>query len=135
MILNNWHFVCGTYASGGDLVVYVDGAEKGRTTPSGAYADISAPFQIGVGASGEAWNGKIDEVRIYNRALSASEVSSLFQGTISPPVLDTTPPAAPSNLLVIGATALWEGISRFLANIFLNVQGWLGTFFDTLLGR
>ena len=37
---------------------------------TGAYADISNyPY----------WKGIIDEVRVYNRALSASEISQLYQ--------------------------------------------------------
>ncbi len=46
-------------------------------------------------ANGQFWDGTIDEVRIYNRALSASEIQSLYQ-----PGVDTTPPAAPMGVVV-----------------------------------
>lgn len=36
-------------------------------------------------AGGGWFNGKIDEVRVYNRALSASEISTLYNYHISPP--------------------------------------------------
>jgi uncharacterized repeat protein (TIGR02543 family) len=47
-------------------------------------------------------NGSIDDLRIYNRLLSASDINSLYSlgsGTTSPPpVTDTTPPSTPTNL-------------------------------------
>jgi uncharacterized 2Fe-2S/4Fe-4S cluster protein (DUF4445 family) len=39
----------------------------------------SGPATIGKSpaAGGAAWNGQIDDVRVYNRALSASEIATL----------------------------------------------------------
>ena len=51
------------------------------------------PVRIGGNVPyGEYFNGRIDEVRIYNRALSQAEI----QTDMNTP-LDTTPPAAPAN--------------------------------------
>lgn len=42
----------------------------------------SAPFRIGAnGAGGESFDGLIDELRAYNRALSAAEIKRLYQNT------------------------------------------------------
>jgi hypothetical protein len=43
------------------------------------------------GTVGEAVNGLIDDLRLYNRALSAAEIQTLF---------NATPPAAPSGLII-----------------------------------
>lgn len=40
------------------------------------------PFNIGVGlTNGYSWNGGLDDVRLYNRALSATESLNLYQST------------------------------------------------------
>jgi hypothetical protein len=39
----------------------------------------SSPALIGnIGFSNHLWNGLIDDARIYNRALSATEIASLY---------------------------------------------------------
>ena len=80
LLVNGWSLVCGTYVSGGDIVAYVNGIEDGRATPTGTYTDVSSAFVVGDCVScGENFNGAIDEPRIYNRALSASEIWDLYQ--------------------------------------------------------
>lgn len=80
LVVNDWSLVCGTYVSGGDIVAYINGIEDGRVTPTGGYTDVSNTFVIGDCVScGENFNGAIDEVRIYNRALSAGEIWDLYQ--------------------------------------------------------
>ena len=71
--------ICGTYASGGDLILYVDASEIGRVTPTGSYSDVSNVFSLGNMIDTEFWDGIIDDVRIYNRALSADEITRLYQ--------------------------------------------------------
>ena len=57
-----------------------------------------------------------------------------FTGS-NPPSLDTTPPAAPRNLFVTGVTALWESVSRTLANLVPALQGLLERFIGMLFWR
>jgi beta-galactosidase len=81
-----WHMVAGTY-DGAAVRLYVDGREAGAGTPAtGAidYALAFSPLNIG-GFSGAAscrgletrFFGATDEVRIYDRALPASEIARL----------------------------------------------------------
>jgi hypothetical protein len=79
---NKWHSVVCT-RSGSTGTFYIDGvpALSGNLTSSAIAANGS--FQIGAihnGASGWAYNssGSLDDVRIYNRALSAQEVAQLY---------------------------------------------------------
>jgi N-acetylneuraminic acid mutarotase len=74
-----WHHVAMTY-DGSVLSLYVDGALAATTTATGNVLASQAALQIGSFMDSHAnLHGEIDEVRIYNRALSAGEVGSHFQ--------------------------------------------------------
>ena len=74
-----WYHVALTW-DGGNYVVYVDGQEKANGTYTGL--DTLNPV-ADIGNDGnaagrdEAFNGLLDDVRIYDRALSADEVAEL----------------------------------------------------------
>lgn len=72
---NNWHFIGMTYDNGGQL--YWDGSPRGTKTGSGALDTTSADLRIGLNGTGNDYI--IDEVRIYNRALSGSEISKIYK--------------------------------------------------------
>jgi hypothetical protein len=71
---NVWTHLAATY-DGSTLRLFVDGVEV-DSTPSGLPMAVSAgPLRIGGNSiRGEYFRGLIDEVRIYNRALSATEI-------------------------------------------------------------
>jgi hypothetical protein len=92
--LNAWSHVAGTY-DGVTMRLYVNGVEVANQAQTGALALATGPLTIGGNAGGENWTGLIDEVRIYSRALSASEILADLNG----PVLYR--PAPPSGLHVI----------------------------------
>jgi chitodextrinase len=74
-----WHKVAGTY-DGTSLKVYVDGVLSGTSTAPGVtLSSTSNALEIGGHCNGNAyiWSGAVDDVRVYNRALSASEVAAL----------------------------------------------------------
>ncbi len=75
-----WHFVAATFQSGvaNGTVLYVDGVA--RATTQMTIISQGQSLYIGYGnAAGQYLNGTIDDVRIYNRALSAAEVQALYQ--------------------------------------------------------
>jgi len=78
----NWYFIVGVY-DGECLRLYINGVEEsnnyiGSTT---LYAN-NEPVIIGSSrGTAEFWNGLIDEVRIYNRALSKEEIKWLYEHT------------------------------------------------------
>lgn len=85
-----WHHIVATY-NGGDKTqlaswkVYVDGSSSTiqLTGSTGAATnETTIGFRTG-GAAANRFDGKIGEVRIYNRALTASEVSQNFNATRS----------------------------------------------------
>jgi Concanavalin A-like lectin/glucanases superfamily len=78
----NWHLVAGTY-DGQFVRMYVDGVEAGSGTPVSlpiAYALPYQQFNIGAyrGSCELRFNGDIDDVRIFNRALTAAEIQNIF---------------------------------------------------------
>ena len=72
----------GSVAQASRFKIYINGADStGGTTSAGTIADIN-PTNIRTGANepfGEYFDGLIDEVRIYNRALSANEIARLYR--------------------------------------------------------
>ena len=93
--LNAWAHLATTY-DGATLRLFVNGSQVGSKAISGAIRVSTSPLRIGGNAIwGEYFSGRIDEVRIYNRALSQAEIQSDMNAAVS---ADTTPPTAPSNL-------------------------------------
>lgn len=75
-----WYHVAGVY-DGSTMRIYVDGVDVGSTSKNGTLAvDRSVAVAVGdqpPGAGDRNFDGCIDEVRIYTRALSAMEVDQL----------------------------------------------------------
>jgi len=71
-----WHFITGTW-DGKTIIVYID-AEESRTLPcKGTLGTNNDPLFIGCRGGGQRWvNGFIDEIKIYNRALSVDEIKA-----------------------------------------------------------
>lgn len=94
--LNAWSLVVFTY-DGTNMKLYINDSLKGTTPYSGAM-NISGNSGISIGELNSAngyWyytNGKIDDVRIYNRALTHQEIKLLFYPVPSAPSL-----VSPSN--------------------------------------
>jgi hypothetical protein len=73
--LNTWSHLALTY-DGATLRVYVNGEESSMPQTGRLKADAN-PLQIGGNAFyGEYFEGQIDEVRVYNRALNPSEIQA-----------------------------------------------------------
>src|SRR5262249_36769691 len=78
--LNTWSHLTSTY-DGSTLRFYVNGSLSQSVTASGTIESGTGTFQIGASQWGEYFNGLIDEVRIYNRALSDTEIQAIYQQT------------------------------------------------------
>ncbi|MBS0394855.1 MAG: DUF4082 domain-containing protein, partial [Proteobacteria bacterium] len=82
--LNTWSHVAVTY-DGAILRLYVNGTQVASGTASGALSTSLNPLWIGGNNPfGEYFAGRIDEVRVYNRALSATEVQKDISTPITP---------------------------------------------------
>lgn len=85
--LNTWHHVVGVVSrTAGKVRLYVNGqpVDSNAFTANTAAKDYGTRrFRIGKAQTTWAANGRVDQVRIYNRALSAAEVADLFSETSS----------------------------------------------------
>ena len=81
-VLNHWHHLVGVY-DGANVTLYVDGV-AGTSLPASGTVDTrsSDPLLINEhtwdGSSSSRLGGIVDDVRIYNRALSAVDVAELY---------------------------------------------------------
>lgn len=78
-----WHHVVAKY-DGAMLALYVDGVLDDSKSAKGEINNQTYPVCIGANAWGEKnriWNGRIDDVRIYNRALSEEEIVEFYNET------------------------------------------------------
>jgi fibronectin type 3 domain-containing protein len=96
----SWSHLAATY-DGTTERLYVNGTQVGSLAIAGTIATSTSPLKIGGNAIwGEWFSGLIDEVRVYNRALSASEITTDMNSSISSP--DSIPPSAPGTLTATG---------------------------------
>jgi hypothetical protein len=78
--INTWYHVALTYnASNGVTRAYVNGSDIGGITFTSGVTFNSIPYNIARTQAGVYFNGSVPLTRVYNRALSADEVSQNFQ--------------------------------------------------------
>jgi len=87
--VNVWHHLAVTW-SGNVGILYIDGVEAGRNSNmTNNPSSLGSTTQNWIGRSqfsGDPYfSGSVDEFRIYARALSAAEISSLVGNTAPPP--------------------------------------------------
>jgi fibronectin type 3 domain-containing protein len=80
--LNSWTFLTGTY-DGSTLKMYVNGALVGSLARPGTIVTTADPLKIGGDWSGEMFTGLIDNVRIYNVALTQAQIQSDMSAGLS----------------------------------------------------
>lgn len=78
----HWHFIAGTY-DGSTMRLFVDGVQAADTAASGDIAPSSSDLVIGQNSDNgeDLYKGIIDDIRIYNRALTPAEIEALHRGT------------------------------------------------------
>ena len=91
------HLVTITYDSSSTSnapIIYIDGSAQTLTqtssTGSGAIStDAGSPLCIGNNCSNRTFDGQIDDARMYNRILTATEAADLYNSGNTPPVSST----------------------------------------------
>jgi hypothetical protein len=77
-----WHYAVATYDGSSRLALYVDGVLVASRSTSGALPDSSGSQPLRTGANSLSlsgfFTGEVDEIRVWNRALSSQEVASAY---------------------------------------------------------
>jgi hypothetical protein len=98
LVLDQWYYVTGVYdAAAQSLSVYLNGLpDNGILVGSVSGAQANAPVNVTIGQSAGTFqfNGVIDEVRLYGRALSQAEIqtdmaTAVGSGNTAPPAMVT----------------------------------------------
>jgi hypothetical protein len=119
---NVWTHLAATYDSS-ILRLYVNGTLVNSIAVGGAILPATGALRIGGNAIwGEYFKGMIDEVRIYDHALSAAQIQTDMATAVtdgSPPPPDTIPPtvsiASPVAGVVTGLTTLYANAADNVA--------------------
>ena len=77
LVLNTWYHIVGTYDKA-NVKLYINGVLKASTPNNLTLNTNDSPLIIGMRANTQPFNGIIDELKIYNKALSASEIYQHF---------------------------------------------------------
>jgi fibronectin type 3 domain-containing protein len=97
---NLWTHVAATW-NGSTMLIYTNGQMQGSLATGGSITATTDPLAIGKkntsGSAGDYWNGQLDEVRIYNRALSLGEINIIAHNGDAPPAAPTGLGAVPTN--------------------------------------
>lgn len=90
--VNTWSHLTGTY-DGATVKLFVNGVQVASTAATGSIPASAGALRIGGNSLwGEYFQGRIDEIRVYNRALSLAEIQADMAAPVAPPPVDTTPP-------------------------------------------
>ena len=116
-----WHHIAWTVNASGHIVgCYIDGVLQGTGSTNVSLASVTK-FYIGQlpwnSSNVNPWNGKIDEVRVYNRVLTAAEVKRLYQMGVTSKQ-NVVPTSAPT--LNTGLVGLWSFDGKDITNGRIN---------------
>jgi hypothetical protein len=115
---NTWTHVATTY-DGANMRFYVNGSLVRTVARTGAILATDGPLHIG---GNEVWGGEwfiglLDEVRIYNRALSASEIQvDMIGSTLPEPPPNTAPVARADSLTTTAGSPVSFTAAALLGN-------------------
>lgn len=124
--LNEWQHVA-AIREGATITFYVNGVNAGSATNTNLnIADSADPVRIGIRASdlNRDFNGFIDEVRVYNRTLTATEIAAMANGNM--PGVNRVTYTLQDNLDVNGTLTINAGELHTGSNRDINVgRSWM----------
>ena len=125
---DGWHHVAVTYAGGDsdDILIYLDGELQSASTLAGSSKRLdtqTGPAAIGRSVSGtKHYTGLIDDVRLYDVALSAEQVLALFEEHPQTVLAEDNPEVCVSEELVADVEGYSKETWRESAD---HVERWL----------
>jgi chitodextrinase len=125
---NAWSHLATTY-DGTTVRLYVNGVLGGSSTIVGSMPASAGPLRLGGNSIWSEWfQGQLDDVRIYKRALTATEIQAdmnIGVGTApTAPAGDAQAPSAPGGLTVGGQTQTALTLTWAASNDNVGVSGY-----------
>jgi hypothetical protein len=129
---DQWYFVAATYDTNNDAYqVFLDGAlHKSGTYPSSLTVPAAAPLSLGTRTgSSNYFIGTLDDVQIFNRILSASEIADLYAAgaPMAPGYTEVYEPwtaATPDNWETISLSSFGVPANAVVEVAVINNGGW-----------
>lgn len=119
--LNAWSHLAVTY-DGAAVRLYVNGTQVGSTPQTGSITTSAGPLRIGGNAVwGEYFTGLIDEVRVYDTALTAAQIQADMKTPVAPAGAASSPGGVS---LTIDGARTFQTIDGFGVNV--NSHSWNG---------
>lgn len=85
MVNGQWYHIVGVY-DGTNMKIYVNGTLKNTEAETRNMTTKSSPLRIGAGGTtNEPLKGTVDHVRIYNRPLTATDVTAIYNYELNLP--------------------------------------------------
>jgi hypothetical protein len=121
----NYHIV--QIFNNGIAKVYLNGVLEGETSSTGVIVgNANVPLLIGkaswVQSNATGYNGVLDDIAIYNRALTEQEIQNLYTSTVTGNTLDTGDGAAPLPQGVPYQAAARDAQGQVIADAPVNVR-------------
>ena len=124
LVPTTWTHVAATY-NGAQIQLYINGVPVSSTPATGSIQTTTTPLRIGGNTyATEFFQGMIDELRIYNRALTAAEILSDMNTPIGPQGPDTTPPSDVTGVTATAISATQINLSWTAATDNVGVTGY-----------
>jgi hypothetical protein len=94
--LNTWTHVAVTY-NGSSLILFVNGTQVSSKVTTGSIQTSTNQLTIGGNTVwGEYFKGVLDEIRLYNTALTQNQIQTDMNTPIAPPTVTSTPTPTPT---------------------------------------
>jgi hypothetical protein len=131
---NHWHHVAGVF-TGTQIQIYLDGLLSGSVAQSSPPVNNSRDVEIGSSFGGGSrqryFNGLLDDLRYYNRALTSNEILAIYQAAtngmcLPTPLMFTGAPSYNKTNGIVLSVSLRSGQSYHLqANTNLVSTNWI----------
>jgi fibronectin type 3 domain-containing protein len=119
-----WTHLALTY-DGSNVRLYLNGVQAASIARTGTIRTSTNPLQIGGdNIYGQFFRGAIDEVRVYNRALTAAEIQTDMSAPIGGGTSDMESPTAPGTLSATAASSTQINLSWGAATDNVGVTGY-----------
>jgi PKD repeat protein len=120
---NAWSHLAATY-DGATLRLFVNGAQVASRSQSGSIPTSSGPLTLGGDPLfGQYFAGRIDEVRVYGRALGVAEIQADMNTPVSSIPQDSTPPNVSITSPAAGSTVSHVPVVQASASDNVGVVG------------